>query len=196
MTRGQYVELLKNLLPRGLAWPRDTAAYFHKIFDAVAEEMVRFDERVSVDLVNEADPNTTLELLEDWERVTGIPDDCQGSVSETVALRRADILRKLTARGGQARQFFIALAATFGYTITIDEPRPFRVGHGRCGDRCYDVDWIHHWRVLSASVVSSEFRVGTGRCGDRLRVWRNDELECLFGEKKPAHTKVHFVYGS
>lgn len=194
MSSDQYVALLKNLLPRGIAWPRDLQTYFHKLFQALADEMVRFDQRISVDLVNEADPNTTLELLEDWERIVDLPDDTQLALGTTVAQRRADILRKLTFRGGQSKKFFVDLAATFGYTVTIDEPRPFRAG-SRSKDRCYSVNWIHHWRVIAPSAVTTSFRAGKGRCGDRLRTWRNDTLEAVITKAKPAHTVVHFVYG-
>jgi uncharacterized protein YmfQ (DUF2313 family) len=195
MNRDQYIDLLKNLLPKGIAWPRDITSSFHKIFDAIAEEMVRFDQRISTDLPNEADPNTTLELLTDWERIVQIPDEFQLKVAETVGQRRADILRKLTSRGGQSKQFFIDLAAAFGYTVTINETFPFRSGKNRCGYRCYDVDWKHHWRIIAGSVTSQYFRAGSGRCGDRLRAWRNTTLENVIQNAKPAHTVVHFVYG-
>jgi uncharacterized protein YmfQ (DUF2313 family) len=195
MTRDQYVDLLKKLLPRGDAWPRQITTTFHKLFEAISEEFVRFDARVGTDLINEADPNTTLELLTDWERLVGLPDNCQTGLSETVGERRQDILRKLRFRGGQSRQFFVDLALAFGYTVEIDETFPFRAGRNRSGDRCYDVAWLHHWRVITDSAVTTYFRAGTGRCGDRLRTWKNDTVECIFAQAKPAHTEVHFVYG-
>jgi uncharacterized protein YmfQ (DUF2313 family) len=195
MNRDQYVELLKNLFPTGAAWPRAVSSGFHKLFEAIAEEFVRFDTRLGVDLVNEADPQTTSELLTDWERIVRLPDDLQTELGPTVSQRRRDILRKLTFRGGQSRQFFVDLAAAFGYTVTIEETFPFRAGRNRAGDRCYDVDWIHHWRVKSDGEVSNWFRAGSGRSGDRIRTWSNDALEAVIGSAKPGQTVVHFVYG-
>lgn len=195
MTKENYIELLKGLLPRGLAWTRELGTYFHKMLEAMAEEFARYDVRIGTDLINEADPSTTLELLSDWERVVGLPDPCSEEVSETVALRRSDVIRKLNARGGQSRQFFIDLAAGFGYTITISDILPFRSGRNRCGDRCYDKDWQFVWLVHSPTIISKYFLCGDGRCGDRLRVWRDVELECVINGKKPAHTRVFFTYG-
>lgn len=192
--KDRYVQILKHLFPKGIAWTRATESTFHKLIQSKAEEMARFDTRVGTDLINEAYPDTTLELLEDWERIVGLPDSCQPTLAETITGRREDVLRKLVFRGGQSRKFFIDLAAAFGYTITIDEIRPFRAGRGRCGDRCYDIDWLHHWRVISNSSISTYFRAGIGRCGDRLRISVNTELECVISKVKPAHTVVHFVY--
>lgn len=195
LNRDAYVSLLKGLMPLGRSWPREVVTVFHKLFEAISEEFVRFDTRLSVDLVNESDPFNTLELLTDWERIAGLPDTCQLTVAETVGQRRADIVRKLSFRGGQSRQFYIDLCAALGYTVTIEEIRPFRSGISRSGDRCYDVTWKHHWRVHSEAVEAILFLSGTGRSGDRLRVFRNDTLECIINQSKPAHTTVSFVYG-
>jgi uncharacterized protein YmfQ (DUF2313 family) len=39
------------------------------------------------------------------------------------------------------------MASRIGYTITIDELQPFRVGSSRCGDTLYIDDIIFTWRV-------------------------------------------------
>lgn len=194
--KDRYIEVLKSLLPKGFAWTRGISSTFYKLFDAMAEEMARFDLRVGTDLINEADPRTSFELLTDWEALVGLPDDCQTSLGVTVAQRRLDIIRKLTSRGGQSRQFFIDLAAAFGYTVTVTQALPFRAGKSRCGDRCYDVDWWYHWFVSADSAISTYFLSGVGRAGDPLRTWTNTTLECVIREVKPAHSVVHFIYGS
>lgn len=194
--RDQYVDTLKQLMPKGIAWTRSIGSIFHQLFQAMAEEMARFDSRISVDLINEMDPRTCLEMLDDWERIVGLPDACQTSLSVGVTLRRIDVLRKLVSKGSQSRQFFIDLAAAFGYTITITEIRPFRSGMNVSGDRCYDVDWWHHWVVNSSTRVTSYFLSGSSHSGDALKNWANGTLECVIQAVKPAHTVVHFTYGS
>ncbi len=196
MTNEQYIRLLKTLFPLGKAWSRASDGVLHKICDAMAAEMVRLDNRASIDLLREIDPSTTFELLPDWERIVGLPDFCTGLLADTLEFRRDDVLRKLSDRGGQSRQFFIDLALVFGYVVTIQDVLPFRSGRGRSGDRCYGVAWKHHWIVNSVSFATTVFRSGQSRSGDRLRTWRNDTLECVFNQKKPSHTKVHFTYGS
>lgn len=156
--------------------------------------MARFDMRVGADLVNEADPNTTSELLLDWERVVGIPDACRETVSPTVTQRRNDILQKLQARGGQSVQFFIDLAASLGFEVTITEFRPFRVGRSRVGDPLSNGPWAFAWQVNAAENTVIYFRTGIGRVGEPLAVWGNDVLECTISRRRPAHTTVLFAY--
>lgn len=195
MSRAQYVEFLKHLFPKGDAWNRLVTAQFNSLFESMAEEFVRFDQRVGTDLLNEVDPATTLELLEDWERIVDLPDDLQTELGATVGERQIDIIRKLSARGGQSRQFFIDLAALFGYTITITEIKPFRCGINTAGERCYQITWLHHWYVNSDSEISRIFKAGSGRAGDRLRDWANTTLENVITDKKPAQSTVFFTYG-
>ncbi len=196
MNAEQYTRLLKSLFPLGKAWSRSRDGVLHKLCSAMAEEMARIDERASFNLIREADPTTAFETLEDWERTVGLPDFCSSDLATSIEQRRADILRKLTDRGGQSRQFFIDLSAIFGYTVTVSDKLPFRSGRGRSGDRCYSTAWTFHWIVNSDSFNTTVFRSGQSRSGDRLRTWRNDTLECVINQKKPSHTKVHFTYGS
>lgn len=78
-------------------------------------------------------PFTAVALLSDWERVLGL------SVSSgmTIQARRQQIMAKLNETGGLSRSYFIRLAKSLGYDITIDEPEPFRCGRNRCGDRLW-----------------------------------------------------------
>lgn len=70
-----YKALLLNLLPTGLAWPRNGADQRDAMLDAFAVELDRVDSRVG-NMLDEADPRTALETLPDWERITGLPDEC------------------------------------------------------------------------------------------------------------------------
>lgn len=190
-----YIRMLKRLLPPGKAFNRATDGEFHKLCAAVADEMSRLDDRVSTNLTREIDPANTFELLTDWERVVGLPDTCSADVASSIAQRRLDIIRKLSDRGGQSKQFFIDLAAVFGYAVTIRDKLPFRSGYSRSGDQCFSEAWTHHWIVSASDFTTQVFRSGQSVSGDRLRTWRNDTLECVMNQKKPAQTKVHFFYG-
>ena len=109
-----YRRLLAALLPQGLIWPRDAESNLGRLLHSLAEELARIDARGG-DLINEADPRTAFELLSQWEKVCGLPDECS-ALSETLAARRGAVLAKLTALGGQTPDYFIELAATLGYS--------------------------------------------------------------------------------
>lgn len=190
MNAEHYAEQLKALLPPGDAWPREAGAELPALIDAVAEEFARLDARVE-DLLDELDPRTTGELLLDWERVAGLPDDCI-TVEQTTGERRAALIARLVNTGDQSRAYFIALAADAGYDIAITEFHPHDVEddveHPLYGDA-----WAFAWQVESAFATVTELDVESG-VDDPLAAWQNEQLECLVEELKPAHTHVIFAY--
>ncbi len=188
-----YLHQLQALLPLGFAWPREQDAVLTRFLDAASEEFARIDSRIG-QLVDEADPRTTSELLPDWERVAGLPDNCSGELRSTVGARRQDLVSKLTSTGGQSPAYFIAVALALGYSIEIEEPKPFRVGDSCVGDPVYDDAWHHAWVVHSPDTTINFFTVGSS-VGEPLAWWGNDSLECRLRQLKPAHTTVVFGYG-
>lgn len=98
MTRSAaaYGSLISSLLPEGDAWPREPGMPLAKLTDWMAAEFARVDARVA-DLLREADPRQTAELIEEWEREVGLPDECSAGLS-TLEARRAAIVTRLTER--------------------------------------------------------------------------------------------------
>lgn len=188
-----YTELLAALLPRGVAWRSEDGSSINDLLVAMAEEFARVDVR-SDDLHDEADPRTTVELLADWERIAGLPDTCLAGATQTMQERRAALVQRLTQQGGQSRQFFINLAASLGYTVTITEFRPFRAGISLAGDALTNGDWIFAWRVNAPETTIVSFRAGLSAAGEPLRTWGNTRLECAIERLAPAHTIVLFGY--
>ncbi len=192
MTAAYYLSQLQKLLPRGPAWPTEDEAALTKLLHAFADELARVDARAE-DLVEEADPRTTAELLSDWERAFGLPDPC-ASTPDTTSERLAALVAKVTNVSGQSPRFYIDLAASLGYTITITEFKPFVAG-GEAGDELTNGDWIFAWQANAPETSITAFVAGDGTAGDPLRDWGNDLLECALTRLKPAHTNVLFAYG-
>lgn len=188
-----YRDQLAALLPRGAAWAKQRGSMLLSLLESLAVEAARVDEHGG-DLLVEMIPDTTLEMLADWERVAGLPDDCVTDETRTIETRRAALLTKLRSLGGQSRQYFIDLAAVFGFTITITEFKPFRAGSGHSGDPVCSEAWAFAWRVNAPTVTVTPFRAGAGAAGEPLRIWGNARLECLLSRYKPAHTEVLFAY--
>lgn len=193
-TRDQYRQQLKALLPPGKALPREPGTTLDALLDAMAAELVRVDARAD-DLVDEAVPSTTTQLLADWERVAALPDTCVANQAQTVPQRRAALISKLASRGGQSPAYFIAVAAALGFEVTITEFRPFRAGMSEAGDALTNGDWVFTWRVNGPEVTVIEFRAGQNAAGDPLRSWGNEALECRLSHNKPSHTILQFAYG-
>lgn len=191
-TVDQYRRNLQALLPQGRAWPTDKEAVLTKLLDGIAAGLARVHNR-GIDLVAEADPRTTVELITDWERVCGLPDDCAPAGGGTLAERRAAVVARITARGGQSRPFFIDLAARLGYAVTIDEFRPFTCDSS-CDDAVNDEEWWHVWRVNAPETTVREFTCDSP-CDEPLATWGNEILECNLGRLKPGQTHLIFGYG-
>lgn len=192
MNADQYNDQIEALLPQGKAWPREAGTNMRQLTRALAEEFARIDGRSS-DLLREALPSTTLEMLADWERAAGLPDTCV-AVAQTLQERRNALLAKLTNSGGQSRAFFIALAEYLGFTVTITEFRPFRAGISSAGDAVCDDEWWFVWRINAPETTVTYFRAGLSAAGEPLRKWGNELLECVMNRVKPAHTHLIFGY--
>ncbi|MFZ4171341.1 YmfQ family protein [Enterobacter ludwigii] len=116
------------------------------------------------------------ELLSDWERLLGLTP----SPDETISVRVTLVRAKINETGGLSRPYFINLALSLGYIITIDEPQPFRVGINRMGDALYTRDTIWIWRVNVWEVKPESPS--------------HAQIESIFQDLKPAHTFCRFVY--
>jgi len=193
-----YADQLAQLLPRGPAWQFAPDGPFAGLLLALAAELARIDAR-AIDLLDEADPRTALELLPDWERVAGLPDTCTGAPDDT-GERQVALHQKLTGIGGQDRASFIEIAARIGYQIEIEEHIAAQVGM-RCENPCNGDDWAFAWTVhvqpFEGIFEESEFlaiaKVGD-RAGVRLRGFGSLDLECVISRAAPAHTHVLFAY--
>lgn len=133
--------------------------------------------------------------LDDWERLLGLPDPCVADAAQSHAQRVQAVLSKLQSRGGQSKAFFIRLAKTLGYDITITTFRPAHAGQASAGDPINGGDWAFTWRINAPSVTVSHACVGISAAGDPLASWGNKSLECRLSQMKPAESILLFGYG-
>jgi len=193
ITDADYLQQLQGLLPPGPAWPKDADSVITRLLHGLAAELARVDGRAQ-QLVEEADPRTTAELLADWERVSGLPDTCAVALggAQTTAQRRAALLTRLTTVGGQSASYFIGLAAALGYAITVTEFREHTV-EDDVEHPLYGPAWNFAWQVNAALDTVNEITVND-TVEDPLATWGNELLECVIERLAPAHTLVLFSY--
>ncbi|WP_043838858.1 YmfQ family protein [Muricoccus aerilatus] len=193
-TVAEYARSILDHLPRGRVWPRDPDSTVATTARGLAPTFQRLDAR-ALTLLKDAFPASAYELLPEWEASLGLPDPCSGP-APTVQLRRAQVVARLTANGGQAIPYFIEVAAALGYDISIEEFAPARAGTLRAGDPLYGEDWAHTWRVHAPAVTVTYFTAGISTAGEPLAAWDNRSLECTLSRIRPAHTILQFAYGS
>lgn len=144
-----YQDQLLRLLPPGFAWNRDPASNMGLLALGLADEFARLDCR-GLDLIEEAYPNTTDELMPDWMRVAGLPDP-NIPAPVTLADQQIALVDRLTSRGNQNASFYIALAALYGYPATITNHVPFCADVGCADGLLYDTLSIFWW-VMNVTV--------------------------------------------
>lgn len=135
------------------------------------------------------------EGLSDWERVLGLPDPCLLGVPQSGTQRVQAVVSKVKWRGGQSKSFFISLAKSLGYDITITTFRPPRAGIARAGDPVYGGDWAFTWRMNAPAVTVTYARAGIARADDPVAAWGNKSLECRLRQMQPAESILLFGYG-
>jgi uncharacterized protein YmfQ (DUF2313 family) len=187
-----FLAAMQALLPRGRVWPRDPDAVQTKVLSGLAPCYERQTARANYLLVD-GFPKTTVELLPEWEETLGLPDPCAG-VAPTIAARQAQVLARFAGVGGQTPAYYIAYAALLGYTITITQYAPARVGQSRVGQPLNGSAWAFAWKINAPLNTIVRSTIGVSRAGDPLASWGNAVLQCEISEIVPAHTIPIFAY--
>lgn len=185
---GRHARALEALRPEGLAWTTDPNSIFHKFLEGLATELARVTGRAG-DLLREADPQTTIELVEDWERVLGLPGEGL-ELEPSLILRQFAIVTKLTAAQGQSPGHFIAMAASLGFAITVEEYLPFRAGKSKAGDPLTNGDWMFTWTAHVPEFGGQWATAGNSQVGEALLELNQTTLITFLELNTPAHTKL------
>jgi uncharacterized protein YmfQ (DUF2313 family) len=191
-TNADFQTALWSLLPRGRVWLRDPGSMQDNVLASFAPTFAR-NSTDALNLLVDAFPATALDLLPEWEATLGLPDPCTGP-APTIQQRRAQVVARLVNPGGQSIPYFINLAAALGFTVTITQYAPFRLGQNAAGQPLGNVDWYYAWSINAPDVSVIYFRAGSSSAGDALAQWSNEVLECEIRARAPAHTVLQFHY--
>ena len=187
-----YLSALKALLPPGRVWRASPGSPQEMVLTAIAAGLARLD-AAAQNLLVDAFPATSDQLLPEWEATTGLPDPCAGS-SPTLQQRQGQVAARVASTGGQSAEFFVDYAARLGFPITIENCATFRAGESGAGDAVAGDDWAHTWIVKAPLTNLVEFRADVSAAGEPLASFGNAVLECELLALKPAHTVLLFEY--
>lgn len=192
--RTKHLMMLQALLPPGIAWTREPGKVLTRLLDGFSGLFATIDKRAE-DLIYESDPTTTTEMLEDWERVTGLPDPCLGP-GPSEAIRRERLRTRLIPPETCNPSDIISLAASLGYQgCTIQELDTFRCT-SQCTESLYSEDSIFSWVLVVPATANIQHFTTQSRCTDQLAgISGHELLECVIRETTPIHTEVMFAYG-
>lgn len=119
MLAADYKKILYTLLPAGPIWPSQEgeSPVWDMVFGAMSLEPARVDLAAEA-LINEAIPDGVTypdDLLAEWERVAGLPDE-NTPVNQTEAERRQALIAKLRGPGSPIESKFVSIVESYGYT--------------------------------------------------------------------------------
>lgn len=188
-----HAEILTRLLP---PVSYDTqAAVLHDELSATA---VVLDEvrQLLEQLVAEIDPRSTYSLLEDFERVYGLPDECIELTNPTVSERRLAVVQQIVARGSQTPAYYEALAVALGYEgARVKEYTPWTC-LSLCNEPIAVDGWRHVWAIQAPQAERITYFTCNSPCVEPLANWSAIEaLSCAINRLKPAHTVCYIDLG-
>ena len=192
LTSADFTRIMLALMPRGRIWPKDADATQAATAQGITGAYVQQTARAN-NLLVDAFPGSTTELLPEWESTLGLPDPCMGD-NPTLQQRRAQVVARLTTNGGQNAAFYIAYAAALGFQITVTNYAPFRAGQSKAGQQLGTTDWFFTWSINAPQNTVTHFAAGQSTAGEPLATWGNEVLECEMENLKPAHTILQFRY--
>ena len=186
LTTADFVAALSAFLPRGRVWPKSPDSVQGQALFGFAGLFAKNSSDASA-LLADIFPPSTYELLPEWEATLGLPDPLVGQLP-TIRQRVAMVVERFCNGGGQSVPYIIGFAANLGYTITITEFSPSRVGQSRAGSPLNAAAWSHAWRVNVATNTVSWSRIGATVAGEPICVWGNTQLWAELARVCPAHT--------
>lgn len=178
-TISRYRDSYLRHLPPGKAIARDPEMNIPSMLEALAVEPARVYER-AIDLLVEAFPGTTVEMIGEWEEALALPDDCVAPTE--YADRIAAIVARFVGTSGHSEADYAELAESLGFPgalVTFTRYEAFRVGVSRVGDAMTNTSWA--W-LVTIEVTGS---------GDPVR---EALLECAFNARRRAHTQFEFIF--
>ncbi|MGL9774929.1 MAG: YmfQ family protein [Sodalis sp. (in: enterobacteria)] len=160
MNSRDYAQLLSALLP-----PKSCALTGKRLgveLQAEGKSLAQLEIRAG-EVADGITPFLAVGLLVDWERMLGISPDSSMALQQ----RRQQVLARINATGGLSRQYFISLAKSLGYRVTLDESEPFRACIGRAGERIWvpEIIWLWIVNIDNAQVPVYRFRTGSSVAG-------------------------------
>lgn len=158
-----------------------------KLLMVFAIELEKLEQRIT-DVRREAIPGLSRELLPEWERDLGLPDQCS-PLASTIEERAQIAHAKYTGNYyGQSKQFLIDYAEKLGATITVYEytgaGSVFRVDVNRVDStEPYGIDGSRLWSSVA------KYRIVI----DILSIWGDvseQYIKCRIQQIAPAHVEV------
>lgn len=195
LTERDYSHQIDALLPRGPIWKRTPGSTLDAVLYALGREAARADARIN-QVIEEADPRTSIEELARWFDDYGIPSACLEAIADPSREQmRQELLAKITSNLGLTAAFFVSLAGTLGYQAKVMTFTEHDVNDD-VEHPLYEEQWttLMTLGITIRSDGNAEYLDVTWGADEPLARWGNALLECMIRALAPAHVYVIFMY--
>lgn len=192
-------------VPRGVIWGTDEVSdgtgaspVMRRIWTAIAEWLAG-QYKAATQTAIQTFPSAITFSLDDWEAEYGLPDFCTSPATGEQGRINA-VRARYGALGGSSPAYFICLAASVGYDITITEPNDFICDVSECDgdDTVVDINGHHEWIVHLLNLGDIWFYADEGIVDETpLEGFvAATDLECILRRVAPEHTTLIFDYST
>jgi|SRR5471032_798203 len=176
-----YLSAIQALMPRGRVWPRDVGTVQAGVLAGLANSYAVQNARANYLLVD-AFPQTTSELLPEWEATLGLPSLAAGPAPSVLA-RQTLVVARFVGAGGTSIACYSRYAGLLGYQPTISGSAPFRCGQSSAGKSLGGVEQMFALNITIPHGASSPF----GTYGPAV-------LQSEFQRIAPPYSVLNFIF--
>ncbi|ECF0258978.1 DUF2313 domain-containing protein [Salmonella enterica subsp. enterica serovar Agbeni] len=166
-----WLHVLESVMPRGLAWPRERTAALSRFLAGIAPRLARVETNGDR-LLLEMRPETTEEMLPDWEWYLALPE-CPDADTSFEGRRKAAV-EKYHRKGGLEPWRIEEIINDYGFEIRVIEILPHH-----CLRDCLYPLWPAYYRWTIKIEVE----------GDESAL-----LECVLSRYRLAGMGYEFIY--
>ncbi|MGG2141247.1 YmfQ family protein [Symbiopectobacterium sp. RP] len=181
----EYTQLLQSLLPPGPAWDKEDP-----LIKGLAPSLAQAHQHAD-SLMIEINPAQSVELINRYEKLCGLPDKCLANRQQTTGERQQVLDAKVNTVGGISEAFFKKQLEILGYpTATIEQFQHL----DSTPDPSWGDKWRYYWRVNIPAQANVRWMTCISDCPSPIRTWGDSAVECVIRRQCPSHTHVIFAY--
>lgn len=178
--------------PQGDGMPTHPDDVYATMLAPIAHEFAGV-ELLLQSFATEIDPETAENLLTDFERVLGPDPFGRDTTALSIGQRQQLAYSRWTGKYGVRPADFIALAATFGVTITIQEYKLTTAG-AAAGTFLVNHPVQFAWVVTLPATVVTVAEASSAQAGDLVSSFAPSLAQPAIAGRAPAHTNPYFSY--
>ncbi|ENM3953878.1 YmfQ family protein [Vibrio cholerae] len=185
----QWSNSIMQQMPRGVIWQRETTLDLYKYAAGYAPRLEAAE--ISAEgLLFEMRPETTLQMLPEWEDYLALPECNAGK--QAIESRRAAVVEKYHRKGGLQAWNIEKLASDLGFDVEVQELFPHHCLRG-CDYPLYEEKYRHILRIHVKGITQA-YATCLDDCLTPLVSQTAAILECTLNRFKMAGKYYEYIY--